>query len=101
MRRPPTSTPFPCPPLVRPRPDLSLFPRAAWHAALGRALKTLPDVALGYGDPRGYGPLREALAAYLGRARGVVADPSGRSAEHTAELQSRQYLVCRLLLETK
>src|SRR3712207_7768163 len=27
--------------------------------------------------------------------------PSGRSEEHTSELQSRQYLVCRLLLENK
>src|SRR5258707_2593633 len=27
--------------------------------------------------------------------------PSGRSEEHTSELQSRQYLVCRLLLEKK
>src|SRR3712207_8098314 len=27
--------------------------------------------------------------------------PLGRSEEHTSELQSRQYLVCRLLLETK
>lgn len=57
------------------RPDLSAFPRAAWHAAVGRALRTLPDAALGYGDPRGYGPLREALAEQLGRTRGVLADP--------------------------
>src|SRR3712207_8472421 len=28
-------------------------------------------------------------------------DPLGRSEEHTSELQSRQYLVCRLLLEKK
>src|SRR3712207_8362290 len=28
-------------------------------------------------------------------------DPGGRSEEHTSELQSRQYLVCRLLLEKK
>src|SRR3712207_7001600 len=28
-------------------------------------------------------------------------DSLGRSEEHTSELQSRQYLVCRLLLETK
>src|SRR3712207_6905510 len=28
-------------------------------------------------------------------------DPAGRSEEHTSELQSRQYLVCRLLLEKK
>src|SRR3712207_7300207 len=27
--------------------------------------------------------------------------PSARSEEHTSELQSRQYLVCRLLLEKK
>src|SRR3712207_9272184 len=28
-------------------------------------------------------------------------DVAGRSEEHTSELQSRQYLVCRLLLEKK
>src|SRR3712207_7015073 len=31
----------------------------------------------------------------------VVAVVGGRSEEHTSELQSRQYLVCRLLLEKK
>src|SRR3712207_8394705 len=30
-----------------------------------------------------------------------MARPRGRSEEHTSELQSRQYLVCRLLLEKK
>src|SRR3712207_7325359 len=30
-----------------------------------------------------------------------VGDPGVRSEEHTSELQSRQYLVCRLLLEKK
>src|SRR3712207_8467694 len=34
------------------------------------------------------------------RRRGAAA-PSPRSEEHTSELQSRQYLVCRLLLEKK
>src|SRR3712207_8162103 len=33
--------------------------------------------------------------------RGRRALPSGRSEEHTAELQSPQYFVCRLLLEKK
>src|SRR3712207_8442346 len=33
-------------------------------------------------------------------AKGVI-EPLGRSDEHTSELQSRQYLVCRLLLEKK
>src|SRR3712207_6901915 len=32
---------------------------------------------------------------------GAVRDVAGRSEEHTSELQSRQYLVCRLLLEKK
>src|SRR3712207_7051494 len=31
----------------------------------------------------------------------VPVSPPGRSEEHTSELQSRQYLVCRLLLEKK
>src|SRR3712207_7417087 len=30
-----------------------------------------------------------------------IIEPSNRSEEHTSELQSRQYLVCRLLLEKK
>jgi GntR family transcriptional regulator/MocR family aminotransferase len=58
------------------RPDLSTFPRTAWAAAVTRALRTLPDAALGYGDPRGLPVLRETLAQYLGRVRGVVADPA-------------------------
>src|SRR3712207_9336156 len=32
---------------------------------------------------------------------GLLARVGGRSEEHTSELQSRQYLVCRLLLEKK
>ncbi|MDX6677780.1 MAG: GntR family transcriptional regulator / MocR family aminotransferase [Solirubrobacteraceae bacterium] len=56
-------------------PDLSAFPRAAWLAAGNRRLRALPDTRLGYGDPRGTIELRSALAAYLGRARGVLADP--------------------------
>src|SRR3712207_8759022 len=39
-----------------------------------------------------------ARAVELGDVRGGV---DGRSEEHTSELQSRQYLVCRLLLEKK
>src|SRR3712207_6927131 len=34
-------------------------------------------------------------------APGRLDPPPGRSEEHTSELQSRQYLVCRLLLEKK
>ncbi|WP_426310094.1 PLP-dependent aminotransferase family protein [Cellulosimicrobium sp. E-16] len=56
-------------------PDPSSFPRGPWLAAARRALADAPDAALGYGDPRGAEPLRAALAAYLGRARGVRTDP--------------------------
>jgi GntR family transcriptional regulator / MocR family aminotransferase len=56
-------------------PDVSSFPRAAWAAALRRVLREAPDSALRLGDPRGRIELRRTLAAYLGRARGVVAAP--------------------------
>src|SRR3712207_7309520 len=84
IRRPPRSTLFPYTTLFRSRfPDLAV-------------------VLLGDG------PLREALekrGAGLGvggavRFPGHRAD-ARRSEEHTSELQSRQYLVCRLLLEKK
>lgn len=55
-------------------PDLSLFSRRDWIAAVRTALHAAPDAALGYGDPCGPPVLRKALAAYLGRVRGVVAD---------------------------
>src|SRR3712207_8014186 len=46
----------------------------------------------------------ESMVATL-RSNGVIFEeyepPLGRSEEHTSELQSRQYLVCRLLLEKK
>ena len=56
-------------------PDVGAFPRAVWLRALRRVLATAPDRALGHGDPRGRPELRSALAAYLGRTRGVLADP--------------------------
>jgi GntR family transcriptional regulator/MocR family aminotransferase len=56
-------------------PDLARFPQAAWLRALRGALRRAPYTALGYGDARGAEPLREVLAAYLGRVRGTVADP--------------------------
>src|SRR3712207_8103251 len=71
----------------------------------------------GYGHPAGDAALRQVadrLRSHL-RAADVVARYGGeefmvvlagapmeyRSEEHTSELQSRQYLVCRLLLEKK
>src|SRR3712207_9050890 len=85
IRRPPRSTLFPyttlfrsapLPRLCRLRRDLRLRHRRADRGAGGRGVG--------------------AMGAALG-AGGVVV----RSEEHTSELQSRQYLVCRLLLEKK
>jgi GntR family transcriptional regulator/MocR family aminotransferase len=56
-------------------PALAGFPRAAWLASLSRVLRALPDERLGYPDPAGEPELRETLAAYLGRVRGVRAAP--------------------------
>lgn len=56
-------------------PDLSAFPREAWLRSLRAALRDSPLASIGYGDPRGAPELREALAEYLGRVRGVDADP--------------------------
>jgi GntR family transcriptional regulator/MocR family aminotransferase len=57
------------------RSDAAAFPRAAWVRSLRRALRDAPPTALEGADSRGNAGLRTHLAAYLGRARGVVADP--------------------------
>lgn len=54
-------------------PALGWFPRREWLRAMETALAELSDADLGYGDPRGHPRLRQALAAYLGRTRAVVA----------------------------
>ncbi len=56
-------------------PDISLFPRVPWRRALEAALRDAPDLALDYGDHRGRIELRETLASYLGRVRGVRVEP--------------------------
>src|SRR3712207_6983373 len=88
IRRPPRSTLFPYTTLFRSR---SGPPRG------GRPVKSKPcvfckeDVA--YVDYKDYNVLRRFISD-----RGKVR-ARRRSEEHTSELQSRQYLVCRLLLE--
>ncbi|MEE4022342.1 PLP-dependent aminotransferase family protein [Gordonia sp. PKS22-38] len=57
------------------QPNPSLFPRAAWIAATRRVITEVPDTAFGPGNPQGSPRLRQALAGYLARARGVRTDP--------------------------
>jgi GntR family transcriptional regulator / MocR family aminotransferase len=57
------------------RADSASFPRQAWTQAHRYVLAHASDDAFGYGDPRGDAQLRQVLADYLGRARGVDTDP--------------------------
>src|SRR3712207_8360105 len=91
IRRPPRSTLF---------PYTTLF-RSAPHALADHRRQLRPPVdGLARGDlhPHGSRAERGAQLPLHPAGEGVVA---GRSEEHTSELQSRQYLVCRLLLEKK
>ena len=59
-------------PLTPGLPALDAFPYALWGRLEGRFWRRRPIPDLSYGDPQGFLPLREALAEYLGAARGVV-----------------------------
>src|SRR3712207_7789090 len=62
------------------------------------------SVREGRGDPRRPARARRGVGRCAGRlsaCQGLRARRADRSEEHTSELQSRQYLVCRLLLEKK
>ena len=56
-------------------PDTSSFPSGRWLKALEAGLKAMTPEDFGYGQRYGAWPLRQALADYLGRVRGVSADP--------------------------
>src|SRR3712207_7256334 len=84
IRRPPRSTLFPYTTLFRSDP-LAVQARAEQQVPL-QGVAEVPAQAAGE---------QEAAAADGERPAQV------RSEEHTSELQSRQYLVCRLLLEKK
>src|SRR3712207_7862041 len=92
IRRPPRSTLFPYTTLFR-----SQQPRTA-GLRVDRVARSAGAAAQ---DP---GFRRQAFGADEGTARrgvGRLPGAHARSEEHTSELQSRQYLVCRLLLEKK
>src|SRR3712207_8082203 len=89
IRRPPRSTLFPYTTLFR---SLVVVEDHGLHAGLGYSVHL---VVKGHSLHN----RREVLAGvYL---TGDVIHLARRSEEHTSELQSRQYLVCRLLLEKK
>src|SRR3712207_7070105 len=93
IRRPPRSTLFPYTTLFR-SIGIALDEWGVWHPE-ARPWGPRGELAR---DPVTYeqaNTLRDALAA------AIALEGFHRSEEHTSELQSRQYLVCRLLLEKK
>src|SRR3712207_7963102 len=92
IRRPPRSPLFPYTTLFRPR-------RHA-HGGLAAVGQAVEGDALRVHKWQRCKPVQRLLM--LGDDDGVQLLAEGvRSEEHTSELQSRQYLVCRLLLEKK
>src|SRR3712207_7944904 len=91
IRRPPRSTLFPYTTLFRSRADL---PEEAIDQLASRLLDHRAPARLTLN------PEAEIGEDHLGLDRRDE-NQSERSEEHTSELQSRQYLVCRLLLEKK
>src|SRR3712207_7546514 len=90
IRRPPRSTLFPYTTLFRSPRHSPGLDRRARREARGRRASGLEVVA--------EADLAEQVARRFGVRLELLAQ---RSEEHTSELQSRQYLVCRLLLEKK
>src|SRR3712207_8568788 len=90
IRRPPRSTLFPYTTLFRSAHGVAAPPAPRGERRQGGAPYRAPHEGLGPRVSR-----RPAVPAGLGLAG------AARSEEHTSELQSRQYLVCRLLLEKK
>src|SRR3712207_7794437 len=95
IRRPPRSTLFPYTTLFRSGGGGHARRRRRAGGGAVPGQRRLPAVLPGPGGRRAEG----ALAA--GHRLGGAGAGDRRSEEHTSELQSRQYLVCRLLLEKK
>src|SRR3712207_7889722 len=94
IRRPPRSTLF---------PYTTLFRSLVQHgpAQLLQVLRVAPRPAGEEGPVDHLGQQAVAPLVEVDAVDGERLRRPGRSEEHTSELQSRQYLVCRLLLEKK
>src|SRR3712207_7828735 len=94
IRRPPRSTLFPYTTLFR-SPLHRRFPHFLGKVCLNTLYAN--EISLS----RSPGPVTEVRLLGWKSSRAKCLSPRSRSEEHTSELQSRQYLVCRLLLEKK
>src|SRR3712207_8107146 len=98
-RRPPRSTLFPYTTLFRSNVPLEL--RGLARVADARRHPVVGDQRPGWYAPRQPDVAADHAAVADGRLPAEDRRVGVRSEEHTSELQSRQYLVCRLLLEKK
>ena len=77
-------------------PAIDEFPFAIWSKIALQVHRDPPRSVLAYGDPQGYGPLREAIAAHLRSSRGVVCDADQvvitSGAQQALDLASRIFL---------
>src|SRR3712207_8132196 len=96
IRRPPRSTLFPYTTLFRSPFDVEEVCRIVTERFDRGDSHVIGVVSEGATPKPGTMPLRDGGLDEYGHRRFT-----GRSEEHTSELQSRQYLVCRLLLEKK
>src|SRR3712207_7384354 len=97
IRRPPRSTLFPYTTLFRSR-----VLRAIADARVRRVLEKLLEMRAGPAVLAQVELGERGVEMDRGeRGRSLIRRELGRSEEHTSELQSRQYLVCRLLLAKK
>src|SRR3712207_6968020 len=89
--------------MIRRPPRSTLFPYTTLFRSDVQAAQRSLEVVHHGQDVEHEGEVGQAgrLGALLLRAALVVLEVGQRSEEHTSELQSRQYLVCRLLLEKK
>src|SRR3712207_6939738 len=89
--------------MIRRPPRSTLFPYTTLFRSRGEPAEEVPGHLPGQLRQRPRGLLRRVPAGPPGLdgRRGADLPRRQRSEEHTSELQSRQYLVCRLLLEKK
>jgi GntR family transcriptional regulator/MocR family aminotransferase len=62
-------------PLAPDIPALDRFPLDLWHRSVLRSARRWRTALLRANDPRGFAPLRAAIAAHIGPARGVLCEP--------------------------
>lgn len=91
------STSRPAHPFRPYEPALTEFPVQIWARVAGRRLRRASSSLLAGGDPRGYAPLREAIAVYLGSSRGV--NCSADSVVIVSGVQQGLDLIARLLIK--